>query len=139
MERHWEHFPHDADMGVRGIGKSKAEAFEEIAKALMGVIADLKTIQAKEKIHVSCEARDDEICVVDWLNQLIFEMATRRMLFCDFMVRFVDQRLEAEVWGEPVVVARHQPVVEVKGATYTELAVTQDSSGFWIVQCVVDV
>ncbi len=53
MERRWEHFPHEADMGVRGIGKSKAEAFEEIAKALMEVIADLKTIQAKEKIHVS--------------------------------------------------------------------------------------
>lgn len=139
MERCWEHFPHEADMGIRGIGESKAEAFEEIAKALIGVISDLKTIRAKEKIHVSCEAADDEICVVDWLNQLIYEMAIRKMLFCNFKVRFKNQRLESEVWGEPLVVARHQPVVEVKGASYTELAVIRDPSGFWTVQCVVDV
>jgi len=36
-------------------------------------------------------------------------------------------------------VARHQPTVEVKGATYTELKVAQDALGQWVAQCVVDV
>jgi SHS2 domain-containing protein len=37
---HWQHFPHDADIGVRGIGRSKAEAFEQAALAMTAVITD---------------------------------------------------------------------------------------------------
>ena len=33
----------------------------------------------------------------------------------------------------------HRPAVEVKGATFTELAVRQQTDGSWIAQCVVDV
>lgn len=40
MEAHWEHFPHEADMGVRGIGSTKAQAFEQAALALTHVIVD---------------------------------------------------------------------------------------------------
>ncbi len=35
--------------------------------------------------------------------------------------------------------ARHQPAVEVKGATLTALEVRRASGGGWIAQCVVDV
>jgi tRNA nucleotidyltransferase (CCA-adding enzyme) len=35
--------------------------------------------------------------------------------------------------------ARHEPAVEVKGATYTALRVEQLEDGHWLVQCVVDV
>jgi len=48
-------------------------------------------------------------------------------------------RLDALVEGEVVNRARHRPVVEVKGATYTALSVEQDASGNWNGQCVVDV
>ena len=34
---------------------------------------------------------------------------------------------------------RHQPAVEIKGATLTELKVVQDNQDRWIAQCVVDV
>jgi SHS2 domain-containing protein len=36
-------------------------------------------------------------------------------------------------------VARHQPAVEVKGATYTNLLVTHTPDASWLAQCVVDV
>ncbi len=34
----WEHFPHDADVGVRGFGASAAEAFGQAAQALTAVV-----------------------------------------------------------------------------------------------------
>ena len=34
----WEHFPHDADVGVRGWGATPAVAFEQAAQALTAVI-----------------------------------------------------------------------------------------------------
>ena len=47
--------------------------------------------------------------------------------------------LRATAWGEPVVVARHRPAVEVKGATYTALCVARQPDGRWLAQTVVDV
>ena len=66
-------------------------------------------------------------------------MATRKMLFSRFDVCVNDHSLHATAWGEPIEVARHQPAVEVKGATYTELSVKRDEEGRWTAQCVVDV
>lgn len=44
----WEHFPHEADMGVRGIGASREAAFEQAALALTAVITDPTTVAAEE-------------------------------------------------------------------------------------------
>jgi SHS2 domain-containing protein len=33
--RRWEHFPHDADIGVRGFAESPASAFEQGAVAAL--------------------------------------------------------------------------------------------------------
>lgn len=139
MQPHWEHFPHEADMGIRGIGPTKEAAFEGAALALTAVITDLAEVIPTQPVIMVCEAPDDELVLVDWLNALIYEMATRKMLFSRFNVRFNDHSLHATAWGEPIEVARHQPAVEVKGATYTELSVKRDEQGRWIAQCVVDV
>ncbi len=138
-ERRWEHFPHGADIGVRGIGASKEEAFEQAALALTAVLTDPHTVASNQAVEVSCEALDDEMLLVDWLNGLVYEMATRRMLFSRFAVRFAGSCLQATAWGEAIDVSRHQPAVEVKGATYTALLVKQDANGAWLAQCVVDV
>jgi tRNA nucleotidyltransferase (CCA-adding enzyme) len=137
--KEWQHFPHDADIGVRGIGHSKAEAFEQAAMAMTAVITDPASVAPAEAVDIACQAPDDELLLVDWLNALVFEMATRRMLFARFEVRCDDHRLSARVWGERVDVARHQPAVEVKGATLTCVGVRQQSDGLWSAQCVVDV
>ena len=135
----WEHFAHNADIGVRGLGGTKERAFEQAALAMTAVIVDPRQLVSQEMIEVSCEAPDDELLLVDWLNALVFEMATRRLLFCRFDVRFEGHRLLGRAWGEKVDVARHQPAVEVKGATLTSLRVDQSGDGRWVAQCVVDV
>ena len=56
-----------------------------------------------------------------------------------FQVRIEGRRLFATAWGERIDVTRHQPAVEVKGATYTNLSVRQEPNGLWVAQCVVDV
>lgn len=139
MNPNWEHFPHEADMGVRGIGSTKEAAFEGAALAMTAVITDLRSVVPTLPVSIVCEAPDDELLLVDWLNALVYEMATRKMLFSRFAVRVNDHSLQATAWGEPIEVARHQPAVEVKGATYTDLAVKRNEQGLWIAQCVVDV
>jgi len=135
----WEHFEHGADIGVRGIGASRAEAFAEAAVALTAVVTDPATVTADAAIAIECAAPDDEMLLADWLNALTYEMATRGMLFARFAVTLDDHRLVGKAWGEPVDRARHHPAVEVKGATYTALSVAQRADGAWVAQCVVDV
>ena len=76
---------------------------------------------------------------MEWINEMVYEMETRHMLFGRFEVRINGRRLDATAWGEAVDVARHHPAVEVKGATLTELRVRRETSGEWLAQCVVDV
>lgn len=126
-------------MGVRGIGNSKEEAFEQAAIAMSAVITDPAKISAVERVEITCTAPDDELLLVDWLNALIYEMATRKWLFSRFEVHIKEHQLVASVWGEPMDTDKHQLAVEIKGATYTALRVAQESNGEWVAQCVVDV
>lgn len=135
----WEHFPHEADVGLRGFGHTRAEAFEQAALALTAVIVDPGAVVCSQCIDIDCTAPDDELLLVEWLNALIYEMATRHLLFGRFELDLDGHRLRARAWGEPVDVARHEPTVEVKGATYTALEVATDAQGVWRAQCVVDV
>lgn len=137
--KRWEHFPHEADMGVRGIADSKEEAFEQAAVAMTAVITDPDELLATEAVEFSCAAPDDELLLVDWLNTLIYEMATRKWLFSRFEVHIKDHALTARAWGQPMDASKHQLAVEIKGATYTALRVGQESNGEWVAQCVVDV
>jgi tRNA nucleotidyltransferase (CCA-adding enzyme) len=135
----WEHFRHDADIGVRGLGATREEAFAQVALALTAVVTDPARLAPKDAVEIRCEAPDDELLLADWLNALIYAMATRNALYGRFEVKLTEHRLEATAWGEPLDRQRHQPAVEVKGATYTALSVAQRADGVWIAQCVVDV
>ncbi len=135
----WEHFAHGADIGVRGIGSTKEAAFEQTARALTAVITDLESVRSEVAIAISCEAPTDDMLLVDWLNALVYEMATRRLIFSAFVVSIEGSRLHATAWGERVDRIRHEPAVEIKGATYTELRVSRETDGSWLAQCVVDV
>jgi len=134
----WEHFPHDADVGVRGFGATPAEAFAQAALALTAVVTAAR-VAPLSSVEIRCEAPDLELLFVDWLNTIIYEMAVRRMLFGRFDVRIEGTTLTATLWGEPVDVARHAPACEPKGATYTALRVGKDAEGLWSAACVVDV
>lgn len=135
----WEHFAHQADVGVRGIGPTRESAFEQAALALTAVIADPTLIEDDAALEIRCEAPDDELLLIDWLNAIVYEMATRKMLFARYEVAIDGGALRGVARGERVNMSRHQPAVEIKGASLTELRVGPQDDGAWIAQCVVDV
>ena len=134
----WEHYEHQADVGVRGFGGSVAEAFEQAALAMTAAVTDLETVRPLQAVRLQCEAPDQELLLAEWLNTLVYEMGTRRMLFSRFKVTLQGTRLSADAWGEAVDRERHHPAVEVKGATYTTLRVAREGEG-WLAQTVIDV
>jgi tRNA nucleotidyltransferase (CCA-adding enzyme) len=134
----WEHFSHEADIGLVGIGPTKAEAFRQAALALTAVVTDPAGVRPIVAVPLVCRAPTDDLLLVEWLNTIVYEMSTRTMLFGDFSVQVSDGELRATASGEIVDRERHEPAVEVKGATLTALSVRSTTTG-WRAQCVVDV
>ncbi len=135
----WELYPHGADVGIRGFGATADEAFDGVGLALTSAICDVGRVRALQSIEIRCAAPDLEALLYAWVNAVVYEIATRRMLFSRYRVRILDGELHAVATGEPLSSARHEPAVEVKGATYTDLRVREQSGGQWAAQCVIDV
>jgi tRNA nucleotidyltransferase (CCA-adding enzyme) len=138
-EARWELYSHPSDIGIRGLGPTREEAFAQAALALTSVITDLEKVEPKQAVDIECQEEDEELLFLSWLSSLLYEMDTRRMLFRRFEVEATKRGLKAKAWGEPVDVARHEPAVEVKAATYADLKVERKSDGTWLAQCIVDV
>lgn len=109
---------------MRGFGRDRAEAFEQAALALTGVLADPAAVLGTEEVEIACEAPDDDLLLAEWLNALVREMATRRMIFGRFAVR--------------IDAARRHRRMEVKRATPATLRVARHEDG-WMAQAVLDV
>ena len=135
----WEHFAHDADIGVRGWGATAADAFVQAALAMTAVVTDPAAVRLSDAVAITCEAPSLDLLLYKWLNAVIFDMATRGEVFGGFDVRIEGSRLEGLARGERVDRERHAPAVEIKGATLTELKVEERQPGYWVAQCVVDV
>jgi len=138
-EARWEVYSHPSDIGVRGLGPTREEAFAQAALALTAVITDPAKVEPKEAVEIVCREENDELLFVNWLSALLYEMATRDMLFGKFEVERIEDGIRARVWGERVEVEKHEPAVEVKAATYADLKVEKDREGNWLAQCIVDV
>lgn len=134
----WEHYRHGADVGVRGRGPTPAAAFEQAALAVTALLTDTAAIRERDTIAIHCRARDPRMLLVDFLNEVVFELSAHRRVLGRFEVRINDETLDARAWGEPFDASRHEAGVDVKGVTFTTLEVRRDADG-WRAQCVVDV
>jgi SHS2 domain-containing protein len=134
----WEHFSHQADIGIKATADSLSEAFEDAALALTAIITEPKNVDAVESVKIECSAENEELLLVNWLSSVIYEMDVRKMLFSKFEVQIENLTLRAKIWGEKINQIKHSPAVETKAVTYNQLSVKEEN-GKWTVQCVIDV
>jgi SHS2 domain-containing protein len=134
--------PHQADIGVQGIGSTLEEAFEEGAKAMFDVMAEIKNIEPKESVDVDCDAYDIDALFVEWLNNLLAKRDIDDMVFSKFEVKIEKKEnrylLKAKAYGEKMDPEKHKLKTEVKAATYSGLK-HEEKDGEHIIQCVLDI
>ncbi len=138
MTAAFETFEHQADIGIRGFGNTLEESFANAAAALYSVIVNVGNIEQREKKVLTVSAPDRELLLVEWLNALLSLSDIERMVFSRFEVSIEGTSLTGVAWGESLDRERHEPRVEVKGATYHLLSVKEEGNRF-VAQCVVDV
>jgi len=135
----YEYFEHQADIGIRGKGRTLAEAFEQAALAMFEIMVETKDLQIGRSQLVEVEGNDLSELLIAWLSELLFLKDVEGKMFSRFEIKSIDKnKLAAKVYGEPIDSSRHKLKLEVKAATYTQLFVEKKDDE-WIAQCLVDV
>jgi len=68
----WEHFSHEADIGVRGIGITKEQAFEQAALAMTGVEQTMTDTISRDELKAKID-RGDKFQLVETLPEETFQ------------------------------------------------------------------
>ena len=135
----YEYFEHQADIGIRGKGRTLDEAFEQAALAMFEIMVETKDVQISRSHLVEVEGNDLSELLIAWLSELLFLKDVEGMMFSRFEIESIDKnKLVAKVYGEPIDSSQHRLKLEVKAATYTQLFIEEKDDN-WIVQCLVDV
>ncbi|HUV36728.1 MAG TPA: archease [Patescibacteria group bacterium] len=142
-ERGHDTIDHTADMGIRGWGAGIPEAFEEAARAMFELAAELDGLAADREVSVSCEGTDAEELLVEFLNTLLTRADLEDLVFVRVSIDRLGKdggswRLGARVMGAPRERAAGRLLTEVKAATYYGASVRMSGEGLWEARCVVD-
>ena len=130
---------HPADVGFEAFGARREEAFENAARALMHLIADLDSVETTEEVSIEVEGPDAASLLVNWLSEVLYLHDAERWLFRDFKVKGIrDHSLSAIARGEKFDSARHVIRLQVKAITYHQLKL-EERSGCWRAQVYVDI
>lgn len=126
----YETFEHEADIGIRGFGKTPEEAFANGARAMFSIMVDLRRVNPVEKIAIKCDAGDVKALFVEFLNSLLSQIDLSGMVFSKFKVKIEGNKVKAFAYGEPLNKEKHKVKTEVKAATYCMMDVYEDR-GKW--------
>ena len=130
-----------ADAAFEAEGENLEELFEACAQATFEVMAETKTVEAKNREEIQLRSDDLEGLLFNWLAELIYLKDLKTTVFNKYKIK-VDKpngyRLEASVWGEPIDVKKHKVKVDVKAVTYHLLEVKKMGDK-WTAKVILDI
>jgi SHS2 domain-containing protein len=135
----FKYLEHPADIGFLAISASLEELFAVCGEALVALILDPSGVVADRTWTIEAEGDDQESLLVNWLNEVLFLIETRRLIFRSFSVAFPHPgRVTCEAAGELRDPARHSVRTAVKAVTYHQLGIEKTDSQ-WLAEVFVDV
>lgn len=139
----YEYFEHQADIGIRGKGKTLAEAFEQAALAMFDIMVETHELKSDVLHLIEVDGNDLNDLFIAWLSELLFLKDVEGIMFSRFKIENINEninenKLVAKVYGEAIDPSRHKLKLEVKAATWTQLLIEKNGTN-WIAQCLVDV
>jgi SHS2 domain-containing protein len=135
----FETFEHTADVGLRIRAGSLDKLFAEAGRAFFSqIVANPEAIRPVQQVEIKLAGSRRDDLLFDWLAELLYTFATRRLLLAEFDVQVRDDGLSALARGEPIEPERHKLDLEIKAITYHGLKVEQVADG-WLAEVIVDI
>ncbi len=129
---------HTADLGMAVYGANLKELYSNSAFVMFNLIADTSKVETKHSMVIEVEGNNPEELMVNWLSELLYILESRSLLLVEFNILDLDNnRLKAEVRGEPYDPARHEFFTEIKAATYHQLKI-EKVNALWKAQIIFD-
>lgn len=139
----YRYLDHVADTRFIAYGDTCGTVFENAAKAMFGVIADISEVSGDVSFPVELTAPDAESLLVDWLSELLFLFDAEEVLLSRFTVGSVGETADGSLCLKAVVSGAytdpdvHEMKTEVKAVTYNGLRIEETKDG-WEAEVVLD-
>lgn len=131
MRRGFDIIDHTADVGIVAYGANVEELFSNAALALLSLITEPESVEERLHLDLKVNAEDRDGLLVEWLNELIYILDVKRILFRRFDIdRLTPNRLEARCYGECFDATKHKIKAGVKAATYHMLKLDRNGDGY---------
>jgi SHS2 domain-containing protein len=127
----FEELSHTADVRIRVCSPTLNLLFSDAFLALMHTLFGTnRNGGATRKLKI--DAADTETLLMDFLSEVLFICEVEGMVFASAEVVTDGRTLIAELDGEPFDRCRHAEGTEVKGISYSGMAITQDTNGYMV-------
>ncbi len=124
---------HAADVMVRCKGKDLEECFENAAYAMFDQIVDATRIEHTLTREIEISANDDEERLYSFLSELLFIMDCDSLVFNDFKVSIINDKVRCIAKGEPLDIRKHHARSEIKAVTYHMLSVDRNEPSVTVI------
>jgi protein archease len=122
-EQGWEHFEVEADVGVHAWGPTLEACFRQCALGVFALIVPIEAVAPVETREVGAQAETVEALLVSWINELLYLHEVEGFAVHDVAEPSIEgSRAHATLTGEPLDLARHPLGIQVKAATFHQLA-----------------
>jgi len=144
--RNYKLFDHTADIGVEISGRTKKELFANAAIAMFDVLIENKESERKldaktqkRQNTVIAEGEDLEDLLINFLREVLYLFNGNGWVLnqCE-IISFGNNRLKAQLIGEPFNKKKYSMKTEIKAVTYSGLSVEKQKSG-WKARIIFDV
>jgi len=133
---------HTADVLFVARGNTLPELFEQCALAVEETMVNIQKVKPLKQEKILTESEKIDNLLFDFLDELLFFKDYKQLLFSKFEIDIKEQggkyHLTCQAYGETLVVARHEPKVDVKAITRHMFEVKKDDRG-WKAQVLVDI
>jgi SHS2 domain-containing protein len=131
MRMSFEEISHTADVKIRVHAPTLEALFSETFKALMQVMYGTDRACGIRKT-ITLQSSDNESLLADFLSEVLFLSEVESLVFSDACVTINGPGLRAELFGEAFDPVRHSGGSEVKGISYSGLAITHEVNGYML-------
>src|SRR4029079_17000360 len=129
-----EYLDHMTDAYLRIRGQTMNEAFEYSAMGLVNIMYNIENVEKKQQIHIFAEGDELENLLFDWLDKILLLMLIDKVIFSKFKIEITLDKpsdkylLTGYGEGELVDLSKHELKVEIKGITYHEMKILDDTN-----------
>jgi SHS2 domain-containing protein len=127
----FEELSHTADVRIRVRARTLDLLFADAFLALMQTLFGSKRAGGWSK-EIKMESPDTDSLLMDFLSEVLFICEVEGLVFTHADVTIQGNSLIATLDGEPFDRTRHAEGTEVKGISYSGLAITQDTNGYML-------